>query len=157
VSDHERNRHNSRNPQIWKRVLAAKALPSDGCRWGRLPSCSAFFVAVIHREVIGMSESTRPKRVVIVDADNPLQEIQGEFFWREDHDRIVAEQRQAAYARGYDEGFEAATRRQAPTFVLRPRRRGRLRRMILLAIALFFLIAYAIDVAIPALVAVLSP
>jgi len=32
-----------------------------------------------------MTESTRPKRVVIVDADNPMEEIHGEFFLREDH------------------------------------------------------------------------
>jgi len=37
-----------------------------------------------------------PKRVVIVDAENPLQEIHGEFFWREDHDRIVADEREDA-------------------------------------------------------------
>lgn len=42
-----------------------------------------------------MAESTRPKRVVIVDAENPLQEIHGEFFWREDHERIMARERTA--------------------------------------------------------------
>lgn len=33
-----------------------------------------------------MAGAERPKRAVVVDADNPLVEIDGEFFWREDHE-----------------------------------------------------------------------
>ena len=44
-----------------------------------------------------MATPNRPKRVVVVDADNPLVEIQGEFFWREDHEVLVAAAREEAY------------------------------------------------------------
>ena len=47
-----------------------------------------------------MNESTRPKRVVVVDAENPLREISGDFYWLEDHERIVCQARESAYARG---------------------------------------------------------
>lgn len=98
-----------------------------------------------------MSEWTRPKRVVVVDADNPLQEIHGEFFWREDHDRIVASEREAAFRDGYNAGYDAASRRQVPAYVVRPRRRGRLRRLVVGALLLMGVIAYTLEVAIPAL------
>jgi hypothetical protein len=57
-----------------------------------------------------VAESFRPKNVVIVDAENPLVEIHGEFFWREDHDRIVIREREAAFKAGYGEGFAAGFR-----------------------------------------------
>jgi len=47
-----------------------------------------------------MAGAERPKRVVVVDADNPLVEINGEFFWREDHEEILARERDSAYRRG---------------------------------------------------------
>jgi len=98
-----------------------------------------------------MSESTRPKRVVIVDADNPLQEISGEFFWREDHDRIVADAREAAYKGGFDRGFESG-RRSSPQTILIRRRRGRpLARLLIMTALIVALIAYVADVLIPAL------
>jgi hypothetical protein len=98
-----------------------------------------------------MSESTRPKRVVIVDADNPLQEISGEFFWREDHDRIVAEAREAAYKGGFERGFESG-RRSAPATILVRRRRGRsLARFLIMTVLLVALIAYVADVLLPVL------
>lgn len=96
-----------------------------------------------------MSESTRPKRVVIVDADNPLEEVQGEFFWAEDHERIVAGERQSAYADGYSAGFEAAARRQPAKVVVRSgvtRRRGRL---LVRALLLFAVLAFLIEVLFP--------
>jgi hypothetical protein len=52
-----------------------------------------------------MTAPSRPKRVVIVDADNPLVEVRGEFFWREDHDAVVAAARDAAYRSGYRAGW----------------------------------------------------
>lgn len=55
-----------------------------------------------------MVESTRPKHVVVLDADNPLREIHGEFFWREDHEEIVAAAREAAYREGFAAGHRAA-------------------------------------------------
>jgi hypothetical protein len=60
-----------------------------------------------------MSEQARPKRVIILDADNPMQEVTGEFFWREDHEQILASERQDAFNRGYAEGWQQATRQAA--------------------------------------------
>lgn len=89
-----------------------------------------------------MAESTRPKRVVIVDADNPLQEIHGEFFWREDHERALAIERQRAFRQGYERGLLDGVR-NAPSVEVR-RRRWRLRhlawRVFALAVALSFLV-----------------
>jgi hypothetical protein len=98
-----------------------------------------------------MSESTRPKRVVIVDADNPLHEIHGEFFWREDHERIVAAERQAAYREGYDQGFAAGSHQRPVTVVVRPARRRRMRRLAVLAFVLFIVLSYAVEVLLPLL------
>ena len=47
----------------------------------------------------------RPKRVIIVDAENPLEEIQGEFFWREDHEVLLAAARDEAYRSGHGDGY----------------------------------------------------
>jgi hypothetical protein len=60
-----------------------------------------------------VSETTprRPKNVVILDADNPLVEIHGEFFWREDHEQLVAAARAEAYRDGYNRGWSEATQR----------------------------------------------
>ncbi len=60
-----------------------------------------------------MAESTRPKRVVIVDADNPLQEIHGEFFWREDHERALAIEREHAFREGYERGLQDGAKKRA--------------------------------------------
>lgn len=65
---------------------------------------------------------TRPKNVVMVDADNPLVEVRGEFFWREDHERAVDAARQEAYRDGYSDACtEAARRTQARQIVIRRR------------------------------------
>ncbi len=81
----------------------------------------------------------RPKNVVVVDAENPLVEVRGEFFWREDHEVIVAAARDDAYAAGYRQGWgdaagsvsppqEFVVRYQAPLLV-------RVRRWVLAAVA----------------------
>jgi hypothetical protein len=89
-----------------------------------------------------MAESTRPKRVVIVDADNPFQEIHGEFFWRQDHERALAIERKHAFREGYERGLLDSAK-SAPTVVVR-RRRMRLNRLVwrmfALAVALSFLV-----------------
>lgn len=54
--------------------------------------------------------SSRPKRVVVVDADNPLVEVEGEFFWREDHEQIVADACDEAFRRGYRTGWGEGVR-----------------------------------------------
>ena len=70
-----------------------------------------------------MADTTRPKRVVIVDADNPLQEIHGEFFWREDHERAVAAEREQAFREGYETGHRDASAIALTTVVRRRRPR----------------------------------
>ncbi|MCW2855551.1 MAG: hypothetical protein JWR52_1166 [Marmoricola sp.] len=88
-----------------------------------------------------MSESVRPKRVVILDADNPMEEIHGEFFWREDHEQIVDAVRQRAYEDGFRDGVRAEGSRPI-NVVLRPRRRmSRLRLM-------FFMLLFAAFIAV---------
>lgn len=69
-----------------------------------------------------MTTSNRPKRVVVVDADNPLIEIHGEFFWREDHDALVAAAREAAFREGYDAGRRNAPRENSGQTVVFRRR-----------------------------------
>jgi hypothetical protein len=85
---------------------------------------------------------TRPKRVVIVDADNPMEEIHGEFFWPEDHERALAAARETAFREGYEKGREAASR-QPQTVVVHYRHRT-LRRLLLRAILLMGIIAFAV-------------
>lgn len=89
-----------------------------------------------------MTESTRPKRVVIVDADNPMEEVHGEFFWREDHERALAEAREAAYRDGYEHGFNAAANR--PQQITVHYRRRTLRSLLLRAIVLFVVLSFAV-------------
>jgi len=90
-----------------------------------------------------MSESTRPKRVVIVDADNPMEEIHGEFFWREDHERALAEARDAAFRDGYAQGWSDAPQDGSPV-IFRIRRR-RPRHLILWAVTLLATIGFAVS------------
>lgn len=56
-----------------------------------------------------METPARPKHVIVVDADNPMVEVNGEFFWREDHDALLAAARRAAYETGYQEGYRAGS------------------------------------------------
>lgn len=46
---------------------------------------------------------SRPERVVLLDADNPMVEIHGRIVWQEEHDRVVEETWREAYAEGYDD------------------------------------------------------
>jgi len=61
-----------------------------------------------------MAMPDRPKRVVVVDAENPLVEVQGEFFWREDHEALIAAAREEAYRAGYQSGWTAAAHQAGP-------------------------------------------
>jgi hypothetical protein len=63
--------------------------------------------------------SKRPDRVIIVDADNPMTEVHGEFVWREEHDRVVDEVRRQALT----EGYEAGARDGAATLQVQVRRK----------------------------------
>lgn len=91
-----------------------------------------------------MAEATRPRRVVVVDAENPLREIHGEFFWREDHARIVAEQREDAFRRGYADGYAAARSELGPRLVIRRRRRRGIGRLLLFVLVLLTVVSYAV-------------
>lgn len=92
-----------------------------------------------------MDGSTKPKRVVIVDADNPLEEIQGEFFWREDHDRLV----EAARAEGFKSGYASATREaeklRRDSRVVRLRRRPSPVRCVIWLLVAVAVVAYGLD------------
>ena len=76
--------------------------------------------------------SKRPKRVIIVDAENPLEEIHGEFFWREDHEVLLAAARDEAfrsgraegYREGYGVGWADSARQQTPQRFVVTRRRS---------------------------------
>src|SRR4051812_722928 len=77
-----------------------------------------------------MTAPSRPKRVVIVDADNPLVEIEGEFFWREDHEAALAAARAEAYGSGYRAGYGDAASHgtpQAVSYVRRPSAASRIK------------------------------
>lgn len=103
----------------------------------------AFFAVVVFSEVSGMAEQTRPKRVIIVDAEDPMREIRGEFFWREDHERILAAERQEAFNRGYAEGLVVG-QRQTPAQVVYWRRGMTLRRTAFRLFALFLIAAFLV-------------
>lgn len=80
----------------------------------------------------------RPKNVIVVDADNPMVEIQGEFFWREDHDAIVATATDEAYQNGFTAGYDAArAERRIPILVVRQAGRRRLARRLLMGLIAF--------------------
>jgi len=73
------------------------------------------------------------------------------FFWREDHEAIVAAEREASYRDGYDQGFAAGSHQRPVTVVVRPARRRRIRRLAVLAFVLFIVVSYAADVLLPVL------
>lgn len=92
-----------------------------------------------------MTESTRPKRVVIVDAENPMEEIHGEFFCREDHERLLADARAESFRNGYGRGWADRGQQRSPTpssMTLRIVRRPR--HLVLRAVALLVVVAYAV-------------
>jgi hypothetical protein len=76
--------------------------------------------------------SQRPKCVIVVDADNPLVEIHGEFFWREDHETVLAAARDDAFRAGHEQGYRQgygtgwgdAARQQTPRRFLVTRHRS---------------------------------
>lgn len=89
-----------------------------------------------------MTESTRPKHVVIVDADNPMKEIHGEFFWREDHEQILAAERESAYQRGFTDGASMRVKTTRPNRLRRRRLSiGPLGKLFLLLVAAAYLAA----------------
>lgn len=91
-----------------------------------------------------MTESVRPKRVVIVDADNPLEEVRGEFFWREDHERIVENERRTAYEQGMRDALRASPPRRV-TYRVRRRFGWRLK-IGLLLIASAYLVSLVVSI-----------
>src|SRR4051794_36299568 len=83
----------------------------------------------------------------MVDAQNPMVEVHGEFFWREDHDRILAQAREAAYRDGYATGWTAAVARASMQAAAPQRVELRWRRPLgqrILARALYLLIVLTV-------------
>ena len=76
----------------------------------------------------------RPERVIIVDADNPMIEIHGQFVWQEEHDRVVEEVRGQAFADGYSTGHRDASAQQPATMQVELHRRRTLASHIRLAL-----------------------
>jgi hypothetical protein len=100
-------------------------------------------LSVPQEEVKAMNEPTerRPKNVVVVDADNPMVEVQGEFFWREDHDVLVAAARDEGYREGYGAGWvDAARQAVAPQTLILRRRLSLFARVRRVTLSLFFLV-----------------
>jgi hypothetical protein len=92
-----------------------------------------------------MREPAKPRRVVIVDADNPLQEIRGEFFWREDHERLLAAARTEAFQLGYSEALRDSARAPNGRVVVRVRGRRSAWRVGVLAVAVLVAAAYLVE------------
>lgn len=90
-----------------------------------------------------MADLQRPTRVVVVDVDDPMSEIKGEFFWREDHEQLLAQAREAAYRAGFDDGLAAGASRSGSTVrVVRVRgRRHVLARTVAALVAVTFVIS----------------
>jgi hypothetical protein len=66
----------------------------------------------------------RPDRVIILDADDPMTEVEGRFVWQEEHDRVVEEVRRQAFVDGYSAGQRDAQAQAAPVQLELQRRRG---------------------------------
>lgn len=94
---------------------------------------------------------SRPRRVVIIDEDMPWVEITGEFFSREDHERLVVEARHQGYEQGFQAGVASVPVRPAPYPRQRTRRRLGLRArlfVVVLALAVLLeLLSLAVQVA----------
>ena len=65
----------------------------------------------------------RPERVIILDADDPMTEIEGRFVWQKEHDRVVEEVRREAFADGYSAGQRDAAHAQPASVQIEFRRR----------------------------------
>ena len=59
------------------------------------------------------------------------------------HDRIVAREREDAFRRGYADGYSAARSEQASPLVIRRRRCG-ITRLLLIVLALLIAVSYAV-------------
>lgn len=98
----------------------------------------------------------RPKNVIMVDAENPLVEVRGEFFWREEHEGILAAAREEAYRNGYADGSAEASRRSQPTQVVLRRRPSLLARIMRRGVFGIILLAFVASVVLTAIQWVLS-
>jgi hypothetical protein len=93
----------------------------------------------------------RPQRVIIVDADDPMTEIEGRFVWQEEHDRVLEETRRAAFEDGYAQGVrDAAATREPVALQIQFRHRRSLLQRLKLAVLVVGLVCLVI--ALPVLV-----
>ena len=84
----------------------------------------------------------RPKNVVILDAENPLVEVRGEFYWREDHERLLAAAREEAFQLGFRQGYASVAVPTVPQQILlrtRSRRRWITRWLLAILVVSFLL------------------
>ena len=95
-----------------------------------------------HDEVV-----KRPKRVVILDADDPMTEIHGRFVWIEEHERVLEQARRHAFADGYEAGQREVGAQQVE---VRISRRHTPMRMLVLVLATLAVVAFLL--AVPVLV-----
>lgn len=78
--------------------------------------------------------------------DDPLREVQGEFFRREDHERILALERDLAYRCGFADGQRSVPR--APvSMVVRSRGRFSIGRAPVRLVMLLVVVAYLLELA----------
>ena len=92
----------------------------------------------------------RPKNVIILDANNPMVEVRGEFYWREDHEQIVFDARHQAFQEGFSQGYAAGLgSARTRTILVRPRRRlaGLVARLLLVCFVVAFLLSVVLTVA----------
>lgn len=78
-----------------------------------------------------LDREDRPRRVVMVDADDPMREIEGDFVWVDEHEQAIA----AARADAYAEGLAAGRSEARSTTVTISRRRSLRRRLRLVGLA----------------------
>ena len=80
--------------------------------------------------------SRKPDRVIVLDADDPMTRIHGRFVWQEEHDRVVAEVRQRAFA----EGNAAAAQESATPMGLSGRRTRSLHGLVRAVVAVLLIL-----------------
>jgi hypothetical protein len=82
-----------------------ETVPAPKYRVGDLPVAGLLEVKYMPR-----NQKAKPKNVVVVDADNPMVEVTGEFYWREDHEALLEAGKRDAYAAGWSDAMRSGGR-----------------------------------------------
>lgn len=101
--------------------VQSASIGARDCRLYRVPSLMSPYSRT-PPEVVTANGRQRPRNIIVLDADNPMVEIRGEFVRREDVDPMIAEAREQAYRDGYRAGWADAARRGNPTSPAETRR-----------------------------------